>query len=356
MRKVKDMDTFYLIIILALVAGLVVVMLKNNKPEKDDHSVEIMQKMLSEIRQESRENLRDLRTEVSKELTEARKMQHAGNRELNQRLDKSAEIISGVHKQLGQVGEATKQIFEVGKDITSLQEILRSPKMRGNFGEILLENLLEQMMPGRFKMQYTFKTGERADAVLKLKDGKVVAIDSKFPLEDFQRLVGYEGDEEAYKKLKKALITQTKKHVDAVANKYILPDEGTLDFAFLYVPAENVYYELTTSDENILDYAWKKKVFMVSPNSFYAYLVTVLQGLRALQIGENIQKIQGRLGKLAGEFGKLEDDFNKVGTHLRNASSAYASSEKRLGKVSDNLEKALEGDYATTKMIESEEV
>ncbi len=191
-------------------------------------------------------------------------------------------------------------------------------------------------------MQYTFKTGERADAILKLKENKIVAIDSKFPLEDFQRLSETK-DSEQQDKLRKALINQTKKHVDAVSKKYILPAENTLDFAFLYVPAENVYYELTTGDENILDYAWKKKIFMVSPNSFYAYLVTVLQGLRALEIEKNIEQVQKNISKLNFEFGKFGDDFVKIGTHLRHATGSFESSEKRFDKFTTALEKTLEG-------------
>ncbi len=270
-------------------------------------------------------------------------MQFVSNQEVNKRLDKSAEVISGVQKQLGQVGEATKQMQEIGKNIASLQDILRNPKARGSFGELLLENLLGQMFPKeRYEMQYKFSNDKLADAVLKLKDNKLVAIDSKFPLEDFQRLIACESDEERVK-LKKALISQTKKHVDEIAKKYILPDEGTLDFAFMYLPAENVYYELTTSDENVLDYAWKKKIFIVSPNSFYAYLVTVLQGLRALEIEENVQKIQRDMARVGVEFEKFGEDYRKVGVHLGRATGSYSEADKRLENVKTRMNKALSG-------------
>lgn len=351
-----DLQTILILfLVISFFFGIVVIFflwekLNKNNSENKSGTAELIQKMISEMRTENRETLQNVRQDVQRELSESRKMQFSSSRELNERLDKSAQVISSVQKQLGEVGEATKQMHEVGKNIASLQDILRSPKLRGNFGEILLENLLEQMLPGRYEMQYTFKTGERADAILKLKEDKIVAIDSKFPLEDFQRLSENKNPEEQ-DKMRRALVNQTKKHVDAVNKKYILPGENTLDFAFLYVPAENVYYELTTNNDNILDYAWKKKIFIVSPNSFYAYLVTVLQGLRALEIEKNIVQVQQNISKLNFEFGKFGEDFVKIGTHLRHATGSFELSEKRFDKFSTALEKTLDG-QASTKLVE----
>lgn len=333
------------IIILVLLGVILLVILINQrkKPEKDESTkreFEFMQKVLSEMKTESRENLQNIRIEVQKELSENRKNQTMTNKDINERLDKSAQVISQVQKQLGGLNESQKQMQDIGKNISSLQEILRNSKARGGFGEIMLENLLAQILPNNFQMQYTFKTGERADAILKLKDNKIVAIDSKFPLEDFQRFLDAESEEEK-RTHKKALITRTKKHVDDVAKKYILPDENTLDFAFLYIPAENVYYELVTGEENILEYAWKKKICIVSPNSFFAYLITVLEGLRALQIEKNVQDILVNLSKLNNDFGRFGEDFRKIGTHLKNAGNAYESSEKRMDKFNTTLEKTI---------------
>jgi len=329
------------IAIAIIIAGIIistVIYFTTRKPETNVNA-----ELISHMIEENNKSLNEMRKSMHEELSEARKMQFASSQDLNKRLDKSAEVIGSVQKQLGQVGEATKQMQEIGKNISSLQDILRNPKARGNFGELLLENLLSQMFPHEhYEMQYKFKNDKLADAVLKLKDKKIVAIDSKFPLEDFQRLLACKSEEERVK-MKKALIVQTKKHVDEIAKKYILPDEGTLDFAFMYVPAENVYYELTTSEENILDYAWKNKVFIVSPNSFYAYLVTVLRGLQALEIEKNIVKIQNDMKRVGVEFEKFGEDYRKVGVHLQRANSSYNESDSRLGHLKDRMQKALTG-------------
>lgn len=328
-------------IILGIIVGVLTIAVIYLATRKTEGGVNA--NLISRMVEENNKALGELRKEMRTELGEARKMQFASSQDLNKRLDKSAEVISGVQKQLGQVGEATKQMHEIGKDISSLQNILRNPKARGSFGELLLENLLGQIFPREhYEMQYKFGNEKIADAVLKLKDKKIVAIDSKFPLEDFQKLLSCESDNERAK-MKKALVAQTKKHVDEIAKKYILPDEGTLDFAFMYVPAENVYYELTTSEENILDYAWKKKIFIVSPNSFYAYLVTVLQGLHALEIDKNIQKIQTDMARVGVEFGKFGEEYRKVGVHLQHASGSYADSDKRLENLKTKMQKALSG-------------
>lgn len=336
--------TILLLLTLILVGFLVLHILKKEKQGGNDEENKEFLKQMNDLRKENSDNMRFMREEMEKQLTENRKLQFASSKDLNERLDNSAKVIQALNKQFGEVSETTKQVREIGKDISSLQDILRSPKLRGNFGEILLANLLEQMIPKEnYDLQYTFKTGERVDAILRLKDGKMVSVDSKFPLEDFQRLTE-NIDENEHDRLKKALITQTKKHVDAIAKKYILPEENTLDFAFLYIPAENVYYELITSDANILDYAWKQHVILVSPNSFYAYLTTVLQGMRALQIEKNVQEILTKLAKLGVEFNKFGEDFRLVGTHLGRASNSYTSSEKRLDKIATNFEKTLGGE------------
>src|SRR5512143_10837 len=243
--------------------------------------------------------------------------------DLNTRLDNAAKVVSEVSKGLGGLSEATKKIYDVGKDIASLQEILRSPKLRGGLGELFLGDLLAQILPqAHFVLQHRFKSGEAVDAVLKL-GRNLVPVDAKFPLENFKRVVET-ATEDDRKIAKKKFIGDVKRHIDAISGKYILPDEGTFDFALMYIPAENVYYELIIKDEAIdtekglLYYSFAKRVIPVSPNSFYAYLQTILLGLKGLHIEERAQEILTNLARLSGDFRKFQEECELVGKHLTN--------------------------------------
>jgi len=259
------------------------------------------------------------------------------------RLDKAALAIKDVYGRLGEVQESTKQVNEVAKDISSLQDILRAPKLRGGIGEYFLSDLLKQILPpSRYELQHRFKSREIVDAVIILKDG-MVPVDSKFPLENFKKVIQAKSEAEKIS-AKKIFIRDVKKHIDAIAQKYILPDEGTLDFALMYIPAENVYYEVIIKDENLDDgkslfkHAIDNKVIPVSPNSFYGYLQTILMGLRGMRIEERAQEILKNISRLEGDFARVTDDFQKMGTHLKNLSGSYDNTEKRLGKFGDKLE------------------
>ncbi|HUI45508.1 MAG TPA: DNA recombination protein RmuC [Nitrospirota bacterium] len=263
--------------------------------------------------------------------------------DLNSRLDNAARVVQEVSKGLGSLGEATQKIFLVGKDIASLQEILRSPKLRGGLGELFLGDLLAQIFPlSHYALQHRFKSGEAVDAVIKL-GSSVVPVDAKFPLENFKRVVETATEEER-RIARKRFIGDVKKHIDAIAGKYILPDEGTFDFALMYIPAENVYYELIIKDEAIdtdkglLNYAFTKRVIPVSPNSFYAYLQTILLGLKGMHIEEQAQEILRGLERLSGDFDKFKSDFELLGKHLTNMKTKYDDADKRLEKFSDRLQ------------------
>jgi DNA recombination protein RmuC len=263
--------------------------------------------------------------------------------DLNMRLDNAAKVVSEVSKGLGGLSEATKKVFEVGKDIASLQEILRSPKLRGGLGELFLGDLLAQIFPpAHYKLQYRFKSGEAVDAVIKLGNN-FVPIDAKFPLENFKRVVET-ATEDDRKIAKRKFLGDVKKHIDAIASKYILPDEGTFDFALMYIPAENVYYELIIRDEvadtdkSLLNYAFAKRVIPVSPNSFYAYLQTILLGLKGMHVEEQAQDILRNLARLSGDFEKFRSDFELVGKHLTNVKTKYEDADKRLEKFGDRLQ------------------
>ena len=255
----------------------------------------------------------------------------------------AATVIKEVSRQLGQLSEKTQQLSDIGKDISSLQDILRSPKLRGNMGELFLGDLLSQILPPEhYQLQYTFQDGGKVDAVIRLQAG-LVPVDAKFPLENFQRLVKTEAPEEK-KALRRAFLQDVKKHVDAIATKYIRTDEGTFDFALMYIPAENVYYETIIKDDELgadgalFSYALARRVIPVSPNSFYAYLQTILLGLKGLRVEESAREIINHLARLNQEFDRFSESFRLVGDHMENALKKYEEAQKRLLKVEGKME------------------
>ena len=263
-------------------------------------------------------------------------------RAMDSRLDNAAKVINDVRQNLGQLTEKTQRLAEIGKDIAGLQDILRSPKLRGNLGELFLGDLLSQILPpDHYRLQHGFQGGETVDAVVILKAG-LVAVDAKFPLENFQRVVKADSDDER-KLARRGFLQDVKKHVDAIAKKYIRPDEGTFDFALMYIPAENVYYETIIKDDELggdgalFEYALKKRVIPVSPNSFYAYLQTVLLGLKGLRIEESARVVIDQLARVHAEVERFGESFRLVGEHLENARKKYDDAQKRLEKVDQKL-------------------
>lgn len=267
------------------------------------------------------------------------------NKIIGQNLGSATAVFGSVKEQLGRLEETNRQIIDISKDISSLQQLLRAPKFRGSIGETMLENLLSQVLPKEhYQPQYRFKSGDTVDAVIRLGE-RLVPVDAKFSLENFQKSLETQ-DEQLRNNFRRRFIQDVKARIDETASKYILPQENTYDFALMYIPAENVYYEVIIK-EDIFSYSMSRKVIPVSPNTFYAYLQVICLGLRGLKVEENAKAILKGLSGLGVEMGKFQEEFNIVGSHLGNAAGKYAEAQKRLEKVSLRL-----FDIQDTKRIE----
>jgi DNA recombination protein RmuC len=315
-----------LLILLAVGALIFVVLREQNKPVQPDQSLLLLQQQVSAFQ----ERLDKFGQTVSENLQQS-------SVQMNSRLDNAAKVVGDLREKVG-------QIHEVGKAAAELVNILKSPKLRGGMGELFLGDLLGQILPPEhFKLQHRFRSGETVDAVIQIGN-KFVPVDSKFPLENFRRILDSQSDSERIA-ARKQFMRDVKKHVDAISTKYILPDEGTYNFALMYVPAENVYYETIIKEEAsasgeerpLFSYALEKRVVPVSPNSFYAYLQTILLGLRGMQVEERAQEILNTLARLRGDFERIQESFRVLGKHLTNAQGSYSEGEKALAKFDAKL-------------------
>jgi len=252
-------------------------------------------------------------------------------------LKNTREQIGEIQRQLGAVQQAGEQMSQT---VRTLEGILGGAKSRGSLGEVTLENLLaDSLPPSQYSTQYRFASGEAADAVIFLRDKKLLAVDSKFPLDAFRRIAA-EGDD-----ARKAFASAVKVQADAIAKKYIRPAENTLDLALMFVPSESVYYELLMSTDGKgqpLDaYCRERRVIPVSPNTLYAHLCVIAMGLRGMQIEENARRLGAGLSGLQKQLGMLNEVFERLGTHLKNVQQTYSDADKRLEKTQTTLENLL---------------
>jgi len=274
-------------------------------------------------------------SQVNERLNQMNETLQKANEIIGQNLGSATNTFGNVKEQLGKLEATNTQILEVSKNISSLQELLRAPKFRGQMGETLLENLLAQVLPREhYQMQYRFKSSDAVDAVIRLGE-RLVPVDAKFSLENFQKMLDSE-EEQLKTAFRRKFIQDVKNRVDEIAAKYILPDENTYDFALMYIPAENVYYE-TIIKEDLFSYCMSKKVIPVSPNTFYAYLQVICLGLKGLKIEENAKGILKNLSMLTIEINKFREDFDILGKHISGASSKYEESQRRLDRFQDRL-------------------
>ena len=271
----------------------------------------------------------------------------------------SQDIIADVNTRLAKLDEANRQVVDVTSELKTLQNVLQNPKQRGVLGEYHLETVLANVLPpGRFQLQYKFKNGEAVDAVVFLQDGKILPIDSKFSLENYNRLVDAK-DKERREALANLFKADLKKRIDETA-KYIRPKEDTMDFAFMFIPSEAIYYDLLVNKvgasgvqaRDLLEYAFQdKKVIIVSPTSFMAYLQTVLQGLRSLHIEEQAKEIQKRVGDLARHINTYEGFMQSLGKSLGTTVNHYNKAHKELGKIDKDVMKIAGSETSVEPML-----
>jgi DNA recombination protein RmuC len=269
---------------------------------------------------------------------------------VGERIADTTRVFGDVREKLGELTQRTEQIQEVGRGISSLQEILRAPKFRGGFGELMLERLLANILPSKnYSLQYIFNNGTKVDAIIHIGEKKV-PIDAKFPLEDFERILAAESEKEQAA-LRRQFVSTMKKHIDNVA-KYILPDEKTFDFALMYIPAENVYYEAILCGQaeagEIYTYSLNKRVIPVSPNSFYAYLQAIVLGLKGLHYEKAAGDILDYVSRLKNDLGDFEEDYATLGGHIRHAANKYDDAGRKLARFGDKLR--LTGEASVEKL------
>lgn len=265
---------------------------------------------------------------------------------MQKQLSESAKLITDVTQRLAKLDETNRRVVDVADELKTLQNVLQNPKQRGVFGEFYLESVLDNVLPaGQYEMQYKFIDGEIVDAVIFLDKGQILPVDSKFSLENYNRMVSSESKEDRTKYLN-LVKSDLKGRIDETS-KYIRPSEKTMDFAFMFIPSESLYYDLLINDvgqggssRNLIEYAFRDKhVIITSPTSFMAYLQTVLQGLRSLQIEEQAKDIQIRVGKLGQHIAKYDEFMKKLGNALSTTVNHYNSASKEFTKIDKDVVK-----------------
>ncbi len=337
-------DLLIIVILLVLGFGLIAYLINKKlsdlgKSKTDENLLEWLKNMQGSIDKTNttlNEAMRSSSTEMTKVLQE-------NSKQLNDRLTKAAEVIREVSHEVGQMSE-------IGRNMRELQDFLKNPKLRGNIGEQVLKDLITQMFPkNSFHLQYEFRSGDKVDAAIQT-DAGILPIDSKFPMENFQKMVKAQNDTEK-ETAKKEFIRDIKKHIDAISKKYILPDEGTMDFALMYVPSESVYYELV-GIEDIIDYARKSRVYVVSPNTLYAHLQTILLSFEGKKIESRTKEIHKLLRTLQMDHEKVNENLDVLGKHINNASSQFVNVAGGFMQIGQKLKTAATLEIKEKDLIE----
>jgi len=255
-------------------------------------------------------------------------------RSISQQLASAGDTIASVQQGVGEIRESSSRVIELGRDIKRLEELLRPPKARGAVGEILLENVLAQLLhPSQYHRQFPL-AGSLVDFVVKIGD-RYVPVDAKFPLESFERMIN--APEEERPGLRRDFARAVKGKIDDIAAKYIRPDLGTYDFALMYLPSENIYYQTAVADTDLFEYGAGRRVFPVSPSTVYLYLVTVALGLQGMALEGKAAAVVVELRRLADELNKFQELFRVTGKHLRDAGNKYDEASRALAGFQDRL-------------------
>jgi len=331
MSSVLIIATLAALVALALGLALIYQKLQQLLEPKEDNNQQVLTDWLRQM-QASLDKTRD---------TVDTRLQHS-NKTINERLDKAAAVIAGVQKELGGLSETTGYIKDV-------YQVLQAPKLRGNIGEQILNDLLKEHIPyGKFSLQHQFLSGDRVDALIETGDGKI-PIDAKFPMESFRRYLKTQGQEK--EAAGKQFENDCRKHIRAIAAKYILPAEGTVDFAIMYVPSEPVAYEINNTFPNLLEYAYQKRVTVVSPNQFFSFLRVILIGFEKQQVGEKAKLILQSLQAIKKEAEKFEDNFTVLQRHITNAKAKSDEAAQGFGRLSAKIAGAQIGSKTTSEKL-----
>ncbi|MBD3328717.1 DNA recombination protein RmuC [Candidatus Peregrinibacteria bacterium] len=328
----------------------VIYSLQSLKKPADDGSNRLMLEMIENLRksisEKDEKSQQHLQNKFDKIVEHLNQHQHRSIETMQKQFGQSAKIIEEVTKKLTKLDETNKQVVNFADQMRSLENILKNPKHRGVLGEYFLESLLGNVLaPGQYKMQYKFKDNEIVDAVIFFKD-KLIPIDSKFSLEKYNMIMN-ENDKAVREKLEKEFKADLKLRIDETS-KYIRPEEDTTDFAFMFIPAEGIFYNLLvynvggTVDVNstdLVEYAFKKHVIIVSPTSFFAYLETVLQGLKALKMEESVKEIITKVGSLGRHLNSYETYMSKLGNNLGTTVNMYNNAAKEFKKIDKDVYK-----------------
>lgn len=293
---------------------------------------------LGQLTQSVMQQLGQVRQELQKGVADSGKLAMDAQREVANRLQSSTETLRQLSQQ---VGEVQKMGEDLSQATQTMQSILGGAKSRGIFGEATLEKLLEDALPrAAYETQYRFRTGEIVDAIVRLEE-RILCIDSKFPLDAYRRFL------ESGEDFRREFATAVRKHADSIGEKYILPDEHTLDYALMFVPSESVYYEMLMTEDGkggrLDDYCRSRRVLAVSPNTCFAYLGAIAMSLRGMKVEENARKLMASLAGLERQMEAFVTVFEKLGTHLHNAGQNYEEAESRLQRARGTLEQMSEG-------------
>jgi len=317
------MNSDLLIILFVLITGFIFIYLLLSRKQTSQTSDKAVIEWLKTVQK----SMDDTNVNISKTLQQ-------NSRDLNERLDRAAVAIRDVNREIGEMSE-------IGRNMRELQDFLKSPKLRGNIGEEVLKDLISQTFPkNTFNLQYTFSSGEKVDAAIKT-DAGILPIDSKFPMENFQKMTKLKTKGEEYSTLQKEFVRDVKKHIDDISRKYILPEEGTMDFCLMYIPSESVYYEIADTP-SLIDYARSKRVYAVSPTTLYAHLQMILLSFEGKKIETKSRELFAMIRGLKVDYNKVNENLNTLGKHINNASNQFGNVTHSFAKIGQKLEKSHE--------------